>query len=461
MTLAWRKVLLYLSIAIMELSWIYFFLVLLSSAVSRVDFAIAGPMIAYPVAFIANLMLRRLKPHRFARRAIDWVLWAIVMLLIVKIILYPVLSWADAAWLTAIPFAVSRVFTAFHPELFILIGTAVVWWFGSRLTRVNLNFRTVLTEFQFGLPALLILFVIAFSLDIDRGNIPVALLFFFFALLGLALSHERDDNSWFAGVYRSQWSVLIILTIAVVLGLGLLMGSLISKDFVQLIVNGIAWVWNGIVNIIEWLANLIPVGDQSAPPPPETSAITTNPSDNTGIFRIPEQLRQILGNGWAIVMMVLFVIAVWRIAEQIYAQLRKRRGSGGATIETVRGGFKLGLVNFFKWLAGILRIRLPQKQKPEQHEVVTVRHLYRQLLHWADTHGLPRRNNQTTDEYLTTLTNQLPDVTGELSYITKLYNEVRYGRLVPRDSELNELKENWQRIKSVRKVKPFTEPIKA
>ena len=96
-----------------------------------------------------------------------------------------------------------------------------------------MNFGTVLREFQFGLPALLILFVIAFTVDIDRGNIPLAILFFCFALLGLALSHERDDNSWFAGIYRGQWSVLIILTIAAVLGLGLLMGFLISKDFVQ------------------------------------------------------------------------------------------------------------------------------------------------------------------------------------------------------------------------------------
>ena len=66
MTLAWRRVLLYLSIAIMELCWIYLFLALLSGAVSRVDFAIAGPIIAYPAAFTANLLLHRLKLHRFS-----------------------------------------------------------------------------------------------------------------------------------------------------------------------------------------------------------------------------------------------------------------------------------------------------------------------------------------------------------------------------------------------------------
>ena len=43
--------------------------------------------------------------------------------------------------------------------------------------------------------------------------------------------------------------------------------------------------------IIEWLVDLIPVGDQVPPPPPETTVIPATPGNNNGLFHIPEQLR--------------------------------------------------------------------------------------------------------------------------------------------------------------------------
>ncbi len=461
MTAAGRKGILYLCIAIMELCWMYVFLALLNYILFKDSLSITSLFIAYPISFGVGLLLRRFKIHRITLHTISWVLWAIVTLLIIKFLLYRNVPWADSLWLMAVPRALSQIFTVFRPELLILIGTAVQWWFGSRLVRLNMNFRALVFEFQLSLPILLALFALTFILDTDIQSIPTALLFFFFALLGLSISHEQEGNGWLSGIYRSHWSVLLIIAIVIILGLGLLIGLLINENFVQLILDGIRWVWNAIVKAIEWIISLIPIGEEAPPPPPETSTEITSSGQNTDILRIPEQLRKILANGWVIAMLILCIFALWRIAAQIYSWLRKRQPTGEATIETGYGGFKADLLHLLKWLARLFRIKLPQKPKPEQREIVTMRHIYRQLLHWAAAHGLPRKSTQTPDEYFEILVYQFPSVAQELDLITRSYNGARYGHQIPVESELNELKQNLRRIKIVRMTSSIVKPISA
>jgi hypothetical protein len=460
MKLYWRKVILYLATAMMELCWIYALVALMNGKGIPENLSIISLITAYPIAFGTSLILHRLKLHRIARRAISWLIWLIVLLLMLKLLLYGGTAWADSAWLLAIPRAVGQIFTVFRAELLIVIGTIILWWFGSRLAGLKMNFRTLVIEFQFGLPLLLVFFIIAFLLDINIGSIPLALLFFFFALLGLSISHAQEGSVWLSGIYRGHWAGLLIISITVVLGLGLLIGLLINHNFIQLILTGLNWVWDIVTKVISWLVSLFPAEQPSPVEPPVLPVTPTNPGEGTEYSRLPEQVRKIIGGGVVLVLLVLCLVALWRTATLIYNRLTKRAVSN-VEIETLRGGFKADLFRLLRWLAKVFKIKLSRKQKSVRPEVITVRHLYRQLLHWTITKGLPRKSSQTPDEYLAILTNRLPEVSSDLSNITRLYNGVRYGRQIPKENEIKELKRNWQRIKLVQTSRPVVEPVSA
>ena len=135
----------------------------------------------YPLAFAFNFLLQRLRWPKVCLWSVSWLIWAMVMLVIVKTQLADSLAWSDTAWLLSVPRSMGEVIYTFKPELLILLITAVMWWLGRRLSRLNVSFGTLVSEFQFGLIMLILIFLIASQLKTGMGNpIPVALTFFLF-----------------------------------------------------------------------------------------------------------------------------------------------------------------------------------------------------------------------------------------------------------------------------------------
>ena len=464
MKLDWRQVTLYVTAMGMEGCWLYALMVMLNKQVAEGRLSIIGLLLLYPVAFGFNMLLQRLRWPKICLRSISWLAWVVGMLLIVKAQLFSGLALSDMAWLLAVPRAITEVIYTFKPELLILLSTAFLWWLGKRLACLRVNFTALVSEFQFGLAILVITFLVTALLEINLAtSVPTVLLFFLFALLGISLAHALEGTSWLSGLYQGHWSGLLLVSISLILILGLIVGSVITPDLLQLFWAAVKWVWGLIMKALVFLASLFP-DSEPAELPPAMPMPEIEPDGGFKLWTMPEAVRSGLRIGLYVLWSGLVLVALWRVSSQIFSWLRRKlAGMGGAEYETLPGAFRADVLGFLKRiLSYLLRLRLPflarGKLRSVLPEVASVRQLYRQLLRWAAAGGYPRQISQTPHEYLYTLVDLLPEAREDLVFITQQYVTARYSALVVVEDELHQLRQSWHRVKQNRIKRKSSEP---
>ena len=462
-----RQVVLYLTMAGIEACWLYALLAIINDRGAGGQLSVFGLLLLYPTAFFLNVLFLWLGWHALLRNIIHATVGAVALLLTVKLQLFSSLPMSDPAWLRALPQALSSIFYSFSPELWILVASGLVWWLGRRLAQTRVTFVAAVAEFQFGLFFLLILFFFAATFEVKIPNaVPLALVFFLFSLVGISIAHAEEGESWLSRLRQGHWLPLLFATIGVILVLGLLIGSLLTPDFIQIIANAIVWVWNFLwdlfLRLMLFIARFFPEPKPSGMPdvfPPQ--------QDETGGFHIeelfPEWLRNAIRLGWSILMIGILVFALWRMFSQIFSWMRRRFGGRAeAEYESMPGAFKADFLGFLKRLFyRILGLKLVRWQKKvEAPKISSIRQIYRQLLSWAATQGYPRLAFQTPYEYLYRLEAALPESREPLEFITQSYVSARYGRYAPSEAELNQLKESWHQVKQNRLAPPPGESAK-
>jgi hypothetical protein len=348
----------------------------------------------------------------------------------------------------------------FKPELLILLSTAVLWWLGRRQASLRVNFATSVSGFQFGLAILLITFFAIAQLEVDLADsVTIILVFFLFALSGISIAHAQEGTGWLSGLYQGHWSGLLLVSISLILILGLIIGSVVTPDLLQLALTAVKWIWGLIMKVIAFLVSLFPQSEAGEPlpamPMPEIE-----PSEGFKMFSIPKLVTNGLRIGWTVMMVGLILVALWRVSSQIFSWLRRWLASmGGAEFEPLPGAFR---ADFLSWLKHILLrlfgIRLPFRWRGKSssilRQIASVREIYRQLLRWAAAWGYPRSASQTPHEYLYALADLLPSAQEDLEFITQQYVTARYGTSLPTEYELHQLSESWHKIKQNRLKKP-------
>jgi hypothetical protein len=443
----------------MEGCWLFILLALLNETVADDRLSVLGILWLFPAAFAINALLVRLRWPKICLWCVSWLIWLIAMLLIVKIQLAGSLAWSDKEWFLSIPRSITEVFYSFQPELLVLLFTAVIWWLGRRLSRLNLTFGALVTEFQFGLIMLILISLIASLLETDMINpVPVALTFFIFALIGMSVAHAMEGKSWLFGLNQGHWSGLLLISISVILILGLVISFIVTPEFLQILWDGIKWVgefiWGVIRQIIDFFASLF-----SGSEPVEIEPMPSMPTMESGeVFelKMPEWLRRGLEIGWIILMVGIFLLALWRISSVIFRWLRRQLASAaGAEFEPMPGAFKADLLSFLKHiLSKILSIRrlfyFKGRFAKANAEIATVIQIYRQFLRWGATGRHPRHVSQTPYEYCRVLTDILPEASEDLDLVTQQYVRARYGACLSTSDELNELRQALNRVKKIR-----------
>ncbi|MFC1965086.1 DUF4129 domain-containing protein [Chloroflexota bacterium] len=462
MKLDWRQGVLYSTIIGMEGCALYALLTLLNGQVADERLSIIGFMLLYPVAFIFNKLLRWLRWPRAYGYALNVLAWGIGILFMVKAQLFGHLALSDSTWLLALPQAIAHIFRTFEPELLILLGGAALWWTGRRLARVQISFTIAVSEFQFGLAVVLIVFFVAAQLGAQLVNsIPIALAFFFSALLGMSIAHAREGTSWLAGLHQGHWSGLLLVSISLILILGLLIGSLVTPDFLQLILNALKWLWDMIMKAVAYLLSLLPEPGPAEPLPGTTPLPEIQPSEEFKGWTIPEPLRTGFRIGWNILVIGFILAALWRISSQIFGWLRRKlKTVAGAEFEPMPGAFRADILGLLKRiLLRLLGFRLPlrRQRESELHEIASVRLIYRHLLLWMGARGWARPAFQTPYEYLGTLEGLLPVSRDALRFITQHYVSARYGLFSPSDEDLHRLKHEWHQVRQNRLKRPDSE----
>ena len=461
MKLDWRHGILYATVMGMEGCALYIILLLLNIQVAEGRLSVAGLLLLYPLSFVFNLLLRRIRLPRVFGYAVNALAWGMGALLMVKIQLFSILSLFDNTWLLVIQQAITNIFQRFGPELLILFGSAVIWWLGRRLAGVRIDFSASVSEFQFGLAAILIILFAATQLTVELADsITLILAFSLSALLSMAIAHAQESTSWLAGLNQGHWVGLLLVSTGIIIILGLLISSVITQDLLQIILDALKWVWSQIVKVIFFLIDLLPVSE--APEPVPEMPLPGIDADKAAAeaYReiIPKAVRDGLRIGWTIFMTGFMLVALWRVSSQIFGWLRNKLANRtGGEVEPLKGALKADILNLLRRiLLMLLGVKLTIRRKIEAglHGISPVRQIYCHLLQWTADHGWPRPAFQTPYEYLDTLMELLPESGDDLRFITAEYVSTRYGMQTPSEEGLYRLKQSWHQVKQNRLKSP-------
>ena len=447
-----QGVLFFITTAGMETCCLY---AVLTAANNGPDRQISIPLLLllYPLSWGIARALRFLKWPKPVLTCLNWLLWPVFLLLMIKVQLFNGTSFTDATWLMAIPQGFARIFYSIEPVLLIFTGSIVLWWTGRRMAYVQPSFKVVITEFQFGMVILLLVFFTGYGLELDQsGYVPTAMIFFFLGLTGLAVSQDQSQGrlrAWKSG-YRPG---ILLGSILLILLSGFLISLIITPELLNQVLNALKWVWGLIEKVLDFLARLIPQSSSPEAPPPGLTIPAPEPGMNEGPgFSWPGWLTSGLKVIWIILVSGLAAAAIWRVSSQIIGWMRHKTAVKHGERERLKGAFRADLAKWLKDLfAWIKRPRFKSggrmKAQPQAAEVSSVRQLYRQLLHWAGENGYPREETQTPAEYQKELSGVMPGAEEDLALITEEYMNVRYGSLRPSQEDLERLKQKWHNLK--------------
>ena len=354
----WRQGILYLTALGMKGCWLYVIIDLLNKQVVDGRLSVIGLLFAYPLAFCFWAFLMRLRWPEIRVHSIYWLVWVMAVLLTVKIQLFGELAWTDTTWLLAVPRAIADIIHTFKPELLVIIVTGVLWWLGGRLVYLQNGFAAQVGEFQLGLVMLVITFLVSSQIGVDLGGpLPVMLVFFLFALLGMSLAHAMEGTSWLSSLNRGHWSVFLLLNIGLILIVGVLISALVTPHLLDILWSGITWVcgyifWpiNAVYDWITRLFHLKPAASLNSdePPPPPSGGHS-------------ELVHTVLAIVWTLLIGSVVLIGLIRMWSDILRWLRRKLADmQEAEFEPLPGTFRVDLFGLLRCiLYKLMSLRLP------------------------------------------------------------------------------------------------------
>lgn len=458
MKTSWSRIALYITIMGMESCWLFAILSVANGLILEGRLSVIGLLALYPVAFVINMMISRLKLPKAYLNLISWFIWAGAMMLLVKLQLYGSLALLDQSWLRAIPAALRQAPYDFQPEVLLFISSIIIWWLSQRLVHFKADFPKLVIEFQFGIPMLITAFIFgSYFAGVLEHAVFTAVAFFAFALSGLSISHAQQTGSSIWQIFRGRWLGILIACISLVIVLGVLSGFAVNPDFFERILNTAKWAWGVALRALIWVASLLPTSAAEPPTGMGNLDIPDSTQPRTYTFGISESLRSSLRFALFIHIAFWCIFTLWRVSGQVLNWLSRQLASmAGVETESLSGAFRSDVTRLMKrilarFLAFLLSCRWGRKTKPLTREAATVQQIYRQVVRWATARGCPRYPTQTAYEYQVSLVNLLPEFHEEFSLITVQFVSARYGGLVPNKDELCELRQSWQRIRQIRR----------
>ena len=468
-----QRDILFLAVAGAEACWIYTALLLLDVKAAGGDLPILGLLSFYPLAFVLGKAIRRLPWGIIRLFLLNWMLWFVWFVALAKHYAAPLGNPLEPAWIHSFVSGIFQV-SSISPEQLILVCSILLWWLGGRLLHLRLDFSTLLTEFQFGVAILLILFFFESQWGLDLpGLVPTTMAFFVFSFAGAAITHAREGAGWLSGPFRSRWMSLLIFTIVTILVGGMLIVALVKPDILKLILSLLTMVWNFfwdlVFRVISFLASLFPSQEpMDLPARPAMPAVPAEPPVWTKLFRIPDWVRRFGSMMMVGVWMILILAALWSVSSQILHWLRQRlEGMSEVEVEPMSGAFLDDLLHLFKGLFLLATrffrflfrpFRRKRRAQAASPEISSIRAIYRRMADWAASAGCPRNVAQTPYEYQRVLALWLPEAGEDFAFITNHYVLVRYGDCLPSRGTLDQVRTTWEKLTKAKPHSPSPTP---
>lgn len=443
-------------VAGLEVTWVYGLLTV-AAGIAGMEVRASWLLVLFVVSGGLSATLHGLRVRGWAALAVSWMAWAAVTLVAIKVLLFADSHWSDPIWLTALPAGLAGVLGRFDPVLLICCGSALVWWLGRRLAYMRPGFARVVGEFQFGLVLLATTFSLAYLLDREPADaIAVGLTYVTLGLVGAAVAQGGDGQEGrLAFRQQGSWWGMLLVSVTAILVLGLLVGAIITPDFVHLMVRGLAWLWRQVDGVLMAIADRF--ASEPLGPSPGTVVSTTT---TTGIaaetlgfgFSLPGWLTGGARLVWTMLVAGMGLLAVWRVASYLFGRMSGLPANGGGEVERLKGAFRLDMAAWFKRtvtrLLGLGRRRAGRGPvETPSTGAVPVREVYRRLLHWAAGSGLVREVASTPHEFECLLVAALPEHAEQFRAITREYVKARYGGVAPSDEEMDIVKHAWRSVR--------------
>jgi hypothetical protein len=480
-------VVLSLLVIMIEVSWIYPWLLLLEEwpylGWHRPPLSLAASIMLLVSAYATTRWLvSRTASVRWLRTAM--VVGSLISIfLVIRIEYHTGLGWWNGIWYINTAQILEHSFSEAHPLVLALPVAAYLWWRGIRLGRRPLTKGDIFRSFATGIGALVVLIFVWWaglgtrSLETLASTItPYVATLFFFGLVSLALSNllqvrERilpeDRTRYFAG----RWLLIMLLVVGSIVLAAVAAASLFSPEFVNILTSGLRSIWEavtsglrylliplaylaaGLVYAGRWIVSLITKdvppdpfqapGSGQVPPLPEPGDPLTIPGMVTVVLR------------WVLLAVVCGVVIL--LLARAVRRYRAQRGKTEVdeTSESLWSwiGFKSDMLLFLRSLLGRLRrrmdraiptvIRSRRPKRGESEGTLSIRQLYGCLLRRAAELGVPRQQWETPYEYAERLNLALPGSTGPVIQITELYVAARYGESVADGQQVGDATRLW------------------
>ncbi|MFC2048141.1 DUF4129 domain-containing protein [Chloroflexota bacterium] len=374
-----------------------------------------------------------------------------------------------------------------HPLLIALIAAAYLWWRGIILGRLPQYFgdrysNDIYRSFLVGMAALVVLLLIWGS-DLGTGSqdgqaSTIGLYvagFFFFGLTALALINlqtiRRKMLHEETAVFSRHWLGIPLGVTGGIVLVGIGIASIFSFEFAALL----ARLWNltsevllqglyylliplgylvaGLVYVIQFMVSFL---HQEKPQPFQTIDFSEPENvleEGSRQLLSPEAILAIKWTFFALLaILVLFLLAK--------AISRYRSSRSEVEIEEIHEslwswqGFKADVRLFFSMIWQ--RFRRKRKERVKESSLSTwhpkedvqarldIREIYRHLLWKASCSKMARHPHETPYEYARRLGQAMPNGNEQLSRLTNLYIDVRYGDLEAKDKQVDYANGIWK-----------------
>ena len=415
----------------MELSYLCILALLLGGPI----YALVLMLLLYPFALLSKVALPRLAFSHQLRVTLEAALVTLVILLV-----------AGERLASSVAMGQADV-----PGIILRMGLCgLAWWLGHTVPHEEVNNFTISFRFQIGILAVLVFSQVA-------GSAPPVFLFFVMAPLALFLA--RWANSFSRGVTTlcSPNRSHLLLAAASVMLPGTALILLFSPALAGAIVSCLGDIGE---KISDWvMAQQKPAAnpgsgfkfDFSCSKRPEQTVPPSTP--------MPSPSEGTTGISPVVMWIIIFVIFL-AIVALIAFTLRRRKASRKAhPVEPVQFQIRMVSLNMLRslislfpqllkklwlWLTSLFQ-RRKKRPKPSEEALVSIRALYRSLLHWAARQGVARVPSQTPLEHLVLLEQRFPQRQDNLKQITEAYLLARYSRKPVSQEEFDRARKAWQR----------------
>ena len=463
----WRREVLYIALAAMEVCWFWSWLTLLIGPDGSRSWPLyAGFLLA--AAYLTRFMHARSIPLNL-QRAVTAVAAILSSLLLLRLVVYPGYAASDWSWVGAFGRELSNVAQRISPPLVVFAAGLYLWFRGISLAQRDIGVDSVGFSFRAGIAAFFWLFLVQVAMPSPRYP-TLAVIYFALGLLAVGLARVEGVSQSRIGVrspFDASWMGILLSSVAAVLGASALFGWFLSWRNLSRIVQSLRPVWvllgrltSPLTTILAWLLQhlldlLIRLfsglfsflgGEQG--PLAETAVRLEQFQQSQQTQGIALFVLQLLK--WGLLVFVLGVV-VALIAFSV-DRLRHARDEGGAEQqatwesrrpESTAGDSSTG----WQRLWDALQMQLA-RLRGEDYSLISIRRIYASLQRMAAATGHPRPEAFTPYEYMLTLTRAFEQSEGEIRLITEAYVRTHYGERSFPPEYVQKVRDAWLTIRA-------------